>query len=131
MKSKTLRLLLIQSYKSNAVRGPQKLPSLCRVAVVFCAAILLMGLPDNNCHRELANMKGYSHRPSLLSESRNSRQALSALHPIPRGTIIILHAHRKALKPPEVPTLPFHFPGLSQNRFCDRIQSDNYFDNGR
>ena len=40
MKSKTLRLLLIQSYKSNAVRGPQKLPSLCRVAVVFCAAIL-------------------------------------------------------------------------------------------
>ena len=42
-------------------KRPQKLPSLARVAVVFCAAILLMGFPDNDRHRELANMKSDTH----------------------------------------------------------------------
>ena len=60
------------------------------MAVVFFAAVLLMGLPDNNSHRELANMKGDTHRPSLLSESRNSRQACicSSSHPL-RDSVII------------------------------------------
>ena len=46
------------------IKGSQKLPSLARVAVVFFAAILLMGFLDDNGHRVLANMKGYAHRPS-------------------------------------------------------------------
>ena len=46
---------------SQAIERPQKHPSLARVAVVFCAAVLLMGFPDHNGHRELANMEGDSH----------------------------------------------------------------------
>ena len=49
----------------------------------FFAAILLVCFLDDDSHRVLSHMKGNAHRPSPLSESRNSRQACCALHPAP------------------------------------------------
>ena len=36
----------------------------CILAVVFFAAILQMGLPNDNCHGILSNMKGDPHAPT-------------------------------------------------------------------
>ena len=73
-----------------AITRSQKLPSLlAQVAVVFFAAILLMGFLDDDCHRVLPHMKGYAHRPSPLSESRSSRQACVTLHPAPCGARLL------------------------------------------
>ena len=48
-----------------AITRSQKLPSLlAQVAVVFFAAILLMGFLDDYGHRVLANVEGDAHRPS-------------------------------------------------------------------
>ena len=58
------------------------------MAVVFIAAIRLVCLLDDDSHRVLSHMKGNAHRPSPLSESRNSRQACCALHPTPCGAML-------------------------------------------
>ena len=46
---------------SFAVKGPQRLSSLARVAAVFYAAVLLFDFPDDNSHRVLSYMKGNTH----------------------------------------------------------------------
>ena len=69
------------------IKGSQKQPSLCRVAVVFFAVILSrMGFFDDNRHRELPYMKSDSYTPSPpFGECRSKPPSLASLHPAPDG----------------------------------------------
>ena len=88
------RLNGCSSKKKNyiVIKGSQKLPSLCRVAVVFFAVILSrMGFPDDNRHRVLPHMKCDSHTPSPpFGECRSKPPSLASLHHTPDGVNLML-----------------------------------------